>query len=282
MGEFSHIIVPDGAKLSIGRATYVGRYVELGAGKNLCVGSHVTIQDRCIILGDVIIGNNSILAPNVYISSGGHCYDYIPQVPIRIQDELVQEDKELSGLHSKPVLIGEDCWIGINSVLMQGITLGKGCVVGAGSVVTKSFPPYSVVAGVPARIIKKRLEFNPPSQIIASNVDDLPYFYTGFSFGGYGVSSGNIPSWIEANDAFRISLDFESGKTLVLKMKLCEFEEGFYIKMVEGDEVFPITKGEKEYVFDISNVSASTVGFIIEGNKGSREVRVLIHSAYIE
>lgn len=64
----------------------------------------------------------------------------------------------------KPIHIGEDCWIGGNVSIMPGVTIGKGCTVGAGSVVTKSVPDFHVVAGNPARIIRKVETEMDPSQ----------------------------------------------------------------------------------------------------------------------
>lgn len=55
----------------------------------------------------------------------------------------------------KPITIGEDCWLGGNSIILPGVTIGKGSTVGAGSVVTKDVPPYHCVAGNPARVIRK-------------------------------------------------------------------------------------------------------------------------------
>ena len=56
-----------------------------------------------------------------------------------------------------PILISEDCWLGANSVVLPGVSLGKGTVVGANTVVTKSFPDYAILGGVPAQIIGSRL-----------------------------------------------------------------------------------------------------------------------------
>jgi acetyltransferase-like isoleucine patch superfamily enzyme len=55
----------------------------------------------------------------------------------------------------KEIRVGEDCWIGGNAMLLPGVTIGRGCVVGAGSVVTKNVPDFTIVAGNPARIVRK-------------------------------------------------------------------------------------------------------------------------------
>jgi acetyltransferase-like isoleucine patch superfamily enzyme len=60
------------------------------------------------------------------------------------------------GVTQKGIVIEDDCWIAANSIILDGVTIGRGSVVAAGAVVSKSVPPYSVVAGVPARIIKSR------------------------------------------------------------------------------------------------------------------------------
>ena len=58
----------------------------------------------------------------------------------------------------EPVSIGDDCWLGRRVMVMPGVTIGDGCVIAAGAVVTKDIPPYSVAGGVPARVIKNRLD----------------------------------------------------------------------------------------------------------------------------
>ena len=57
----------------------------------------------------------------------------------------------------KPVVIGDDCWIGQRAMIMRGVHIGDGCVIGAGAVVTKDIPPYSVAGGVSARVLKSRI-----------------------------------------------------------------------------------------------------------------------------
>jgi acetyltransferase-like isoleucine patch superfamily enzyme len=96
-------------------------------------------------LGGISIGKNVIIGPYCVIHSANHCFDDLNE-PIMFQGHVLE-----------PVLIEDDCWLGAHVTVLPGVRLGKGCVVGAGSVVTKSMPAYSVVAGVPARIISSRL-----------------------------------------------------------------------------------------------------------------------------
>ncbi len=112
------------------------------------------------------------------MSSENHHYDFKPNFYIRDQDEMFAKEKNIE--HSQKITIGDDCWIGINSAIMPGVSIGRGSVVCAHSIVTKDIPPFSVVAGEPARVVKSRLEFIPKSLISFSNDDDLPNFYKGF------------------------------------------------------------------------------------------------------
>jgi acetyltransferase-like isoleucine patch superfamily enzyme len=173
------LLATNNGQLVIGNHTYIGKDVEIGATL-ITIGDYTSLQDRDIILGDVEIQRYCIFAPNVYISSGNHYYGLKPTWNIKDQDEYVQNDIELSKQHSQKVIVEEDCWIGINSVVMRGVTIRKGTVVGANSVVTKDTEPYSVVVGSPAKIIKRRIEFKPPTSIEYNNEVDLPYFYMGF------------------------------------------------------------------------------------------------------
>jgi acetyltransferase-like isoleucine patch superfamily enzyme len=64
---------------------------------------------------------------------------------------------KLQGVTRDPIVIEDDCWIASHSIVLAGVTIGRGSIVAAGSVVTKSVPPYSIVAGSPARVIRSRL-----------------------------------------------------------------------------------------------------------------------------
>ncbi|MGI6222221.1 MAG: sugar O-acetyltransferase [Prevotella sp.] len=112
-------------------------------GKNIHIGDnfianyHVTILD----IREVNIGNYVMIGPNTLISTVNH-----PMYPSGRRRHL--------GI-AKPVTIGDDVWIGGNAVILPGVTIGNNCVVAAGAVVTKDVPANSLVAGVPARIIKQ-------------------------------------------------------------------------------------------------------------------------------
>ncbi len=205
---------------------YIGRNVELGTTGKIEIGTNTSIQDRCIILGDVEIGNFCTFAPNVYISSGKHYYDHKPHLYIKDQDELVANDKTLAQAHSKKVTIGDDCWLGINSVIMAGLNIGRGCVIGANAVVTKDLEPFSVVGGAPAKLIKKRLVFEEKINLRFDNENDLPNFYKGFfidqkslkenkSLDGI-VSSGDITFYLKLGKKIEITLKKIIPNTLTL------------------------------------------------------------------
>jgi acetyltransferase-like isoleucine patch superfamily enzyme len=116
----------------------------------------IIIGDRCrigmsnVLIGPVTIGNDTILAQNIVMSGLNHGYEDITLPP---HDQKVTKSK---------ITIEDEVWIGANVVVVAGVTIGKHCVVAAGSIVTKSIPPYSVVVGNPAKVIK---QYNPQTQI---------------------------------------------------------------------------------------------------------------------
>jgi len=184
VSEGCNLVVSDGACLTLGDRCRIGRYVELGPLGTIRIGDGTSIQDRSIMLGDVTLGRYCVLSLNVLITSGTHYYDRWPELLIRDQDARVMADQEMAARHSRPIVLGEDCWVGINAVVMPGVSVGRGCVIGANAVVTKDLDPYCVAAGVPARVIKRRLEFAPPERIDWRQHRHYPYFYAGFRLAG--------------------------------------------------------------------------------------------------
>ena len=155
VGRFSRILVDQGGTLIVGDNSWINNNcsIETGEGK-IIIGARTTLQSYCRVLGDVCIGDDVLMAPNCFMSSGKHMYDYAPKLKIREQDRKYCEDH---GNYSNPIKIGNDCWLGINSVILPGVTIGEGSVVGANTVVSKDVEPYTVVGGVPAKFIKSRI-----------------------------------------------------------------------------------------------------------------------------
>lgn len=135
-------------------------------GGSILLGNNVTINHGCVIrtctgrieigddcsigyysiihgLGGVIIGKSTMISPNVHIYAQSHGIDRFK--PMRSQPQT-----------GKGVFIGDDCWIGANSVILDGVTIGHGAIVGAGSVVTKDILPFQIWGGNPAKKIGER------------------------------------------------------------------------------------------------------------------------------
>ena len=138
----------------IGSGTMIGPGVCLTAGMGpdqvMLTDPVITIGDRCVIgRGSHLVGHWSIelgddiqTGPYVYITDQNHGYED-PDVPVGVQPTV-----------ERPVRIGSGSWLGANAVILPGTDLGRNCVVGAGAVVSGTFPDHTVVAGVPARAIR--------------------------------------------------------------------------------------------------------------------------------
>jgi acetyltransferase-like isoleucine patch superfamily enzyme len=112
--------------------------VRIGAGSFLNLGVMVAAEQL------VEIGDHCMLANGCFVTDASHRYDD-PEKPITWQ-----------GFQSKgPTRIGENCWLGANVVVTSGVTIGERCVIGANSVVTRDLEPFSVAAGLPARVIRQ-------------------------------------------------------------------------------------------------------------------------------
>lgn len=118
-------------------------------GGNIHIKKHVHVSRGTYIngIGNVTIGNDCMIGPHVVIISGTHNFKDV-QTPIRKQ-----------GSSKKMIVIEDNVWLAANVNVMPGVRIGEGSVIGAGAVVTKDIPPYSIAVGVPARIIKSRKDY---------------------------------------------------------------------------------------------------------------------------
>ncbi|KAJ5357145.1 hypothetical protein N7541_004303 [Penicillium brevicompactum] len=135
--------VADAALLE--REPWIEAPVKVDYGFNVKLGEGVFINFNCVFIDTcpIIVGARTLFGPSVHIYSGTHPLD--PALRNGLQGPESGE----------PVVIGEDCWLAGNVTVLPGITIGRGCTIGAGSVVTKDVPAFHVAAGNPAKIIRR-------------------------------------------------------------------------------------------------------------------------------
>lgn len=129
---------------------YSCRFDLAGDGTPLIVGKNCKINDRVHISAheSVVIGDNVLMASNIFISDNSHgSYDDDPSLP-----DMAPDDRKIV---TKPVRIGDNVWIGEGAAVMPGVTIGNGVIIGTNAVVTHDVPDNVIVAGVPAKPIKR-------------------------------------------------------------------------------------------------------------------------------
>jgi acetyltransferase-like isoleucine patch superfamily enzyme len=140
-GEISignYVEIRKGARLeAVGQNRSQTPKIEIGDGTSIHLYFH------CGAASSVKIGKNVLIAGRVYITD--HNHEFENSAPL----------SKDSGLNTEPVVIEDEVWLGEGAVILKGVTVGKRSVIGANAVVTKDVPPYTVVGGVPARIIRK-------------------------------------------------------------------------------------------------------------------------------
>jgi acetyltransferase-like isoleucine patch superfamily enzyme len=125
--------------------------------KKISVGDNVNLGILPVLSASgsfIKIGNNVIFGPQVVIMGGNHSINIVGRFMSDIKAKEKSIDDDLG------VEIGDDVWIGARAIILQGVSIGRGAVIGAGAVVTKPVPPYSIFAGVPAKLIRYRWDID--------------------------------------------------------------------------------------------------------------------------
>jgi acetyltransferase-like isoleucine patch superfamily enzyme len=131
----------------LGGFCYIGAGVTMQRSFGIRVGKRFAVNRGTILdgKGNLSIGDNVLIGPNVVITSAQHSFDRV-DIPIIMQVETKKE-----------VIIGNDVWIGANSVILPGVHIGDRVIIGAGSVVSHDIASHSIAVGAPARVIKPLL-----------------------------------------------------------------------------------------------------------------------------
>ena len=141
--------------LKCGKSVFVSKGIYSG---NIYIGSNVSINSGAWFVASrakIIIHDNVVIAPNVTIYTGSHVTNYIGKHISDISDEDKDKLPDMNRW-DKDIVIESGVWIGTRVIILKGVTIGRGSVIGAGSIVTKDVPPYSVYVGVPENKMTSR------------------------------------------------------------------------------------------------------------------------------
>lgn len=152
-----------GKKCNISKNTYITKGVEVGEYTYFNAGAGYILVE-----GNTTIGKYCSIGPNVNIGPGNHPINFLTTHPIiydkkwikkiGVKESIVKESNYIK--KNKKVNIGNDVWIGMNTIIMPGVNIGNGAIIGAGSIVTKDVPDYAIVGGNPAKLIRYRFSYD--------------------------------------------------------------------------------------------------------------------------
>jgi acetyltransferase-like isoleucine patch superfamily enzyme len=153
----------------LGEYVQVFGHTRIGSCK---IARYSYIGDRCDFTR-TSIGPFTSVGPEVLCGLGSHPIDYVSTYPGFYSDKVVGSkwfgiNHEFKNQDKQPVTIGADVWIGARAIILGGVTIGHGVVIAAGAVVNKDVPPYAIVGGVPAKIIRYRFDQSTIEKLLAS------------------------------------------------------------------------------------------------------------------
>lgn len=143
-------IVTYGKGLHVGKRTRIWAPDHVVIGRDVYIGKDVSIECNCRI-GDYCLIANRV----AFVGRDDHDFHAIG-VPVRFSPWIGGDAERLPASHE--IVVGDDVWIGYGAILLTGISIGRGSIIAAGSVVTRDVQSYSIVAGVPARVLGKRFD----------------------------------------------------------------------------------------------------------------------------
>lgn len=136
-----------------GQGVRIGVRASFGNGSRIRVGNNSAISDRTWILGEVTIGENVMMAPEVVILTYNHGFD-------RLDIPMIQQGVT----EIKPVVIGNDVWIGARVMIMPGVRIGDHAILAAGAIITRDVPEWAIMGGNPAKVIRFRSQAALPQE----------------------------------------------------------------------------------------------------------------------
>lgn len=134
---------------------HAGRGVVLWAKNHIRIGKNCYLGRHSQIECDARIGDNVLIANSVAFVGRYDHHHQLVGVPTRLAPQIRDPDYSWKGLNSE-VVVEDDVWIGYGAIILSGVTIGVGSIVAAGAVVTKNVPPFSIVAGNPAKVVGER------------------------------------------------------------------------------------------------------------------------------
>jgi len=137
-----------------GKNVKIGKGAKFAGIKNISTGNNVFIGENNLFIctrAKVVIGDGVMFGPNVTVITGGH------ETRITNMPMYLIQDKDKAPDLDRDIIFEGDNWIGANATILRGVTIAKGTVVAAGAVVTHDTQPFSIVGGVPAKMLKSRI-----------------------------------------------------------------------------------------------------------------------------